>query len=107
MNTSSQDLLKHIDTIIQLSKPIFENGAKCAIYIDLWNMFEISENELEILKIEFAKRDHNKPMISIFNGLLYNVTFPSPWLIDEGNVIAPNKIDDTSCEIQDLTPKTE
>lgn len=108
MNTSSQDLLTHIDNIIELTKPVFENGAKCAIYIDLWKKFEIDENELETLKSEFAKRDHGKPMISVFNGLIYNVTLPSPWLMnDDGFVIAPNKIEDMSCEIQDLTPKTE
>jgi len=108
MNTSLDHLLDHIDTCIMLSKPIFEEGARCAIYINLWNKYDIDIKELKILEPEIAKRDHNTAMISTFEGKVYTITLTNPWKRDETGEVAPvNKTENLNCNIQDLTPTTD
>lgn len=105
MNDSLDDLLDHIDRCIVLAKPIFEEGARCAIYINLWNKFDIPTKELTVLEPQIAKRDHNTAMVSTFEGNVYTITITTPWKRNEdGEIVKPNKTEDLKCNIQDLTP---
>lgn len=104
MNNNIQDVLNHIDDVIETSRVIYEKGAQCALYFNLLQKFDIHVELIDELEIEIAKRDHEKAMISHYQGKIYNVTITTPWRWDDLELIKSDKVDDLTCIIQDLTP---
>ena len=106
MNNNSNDLLDHIDMVIDLAKPIFEAGATCALSFIMKDKFDIAESELTLLEIAFAKRDHTQAIISTYNGKIYSIMLPQPWNIHDGECVRPIEINSSECIIHDLTPNS-
>lgn len=95
--------LEHVDSILELTKPVYTAGEKTAVYFTLLNKFEINELESINLQREILKRDVGIPSISFYKGIVYTVIISNPWDIDEeGNIVAPTETDDKECIINNL-----
>ena len=84
--------LNHVDSILELTKPVYEAGERTAVYFTLLNKFNIGETEGESIQNEIIARDLETPSISFYQDKVYTVIISNPWKLNEdGTITRPDK----------------
>ncbi len=96
--------LNHVDSVLELLKPIYKAGERTAVYFTLLNKFDIDEKDSEHLQQEILKRDTETPAISYYQNKVYTVIISNPWTIDKDGIITRHvsEVSDRECVISNL-----
>lgn len=104
MSNELSRFLTHVDSVLELVKPVYEIGERTAVYFTLLNKFDIDESEAQELQQEIMKRDTETPAISYYQNKAYTVIISNPWTITEDGTITRtvNENDDRECVVNNL-----
>ena len=73
------ELLKHMDKVLEKAKAIYDLGESCAVYFRVEEYYEIPELAKKYVETEINKRDSGTPKFEWWHGFLYSVTINNPW----------------------------
>lgn len=104
MSIELSRFLEHVDSVLELVKPVYETGERTAVYFTLLNKFDIDESESEELQKEIMKRDTETPAISYYQNKVYTVIISNPWTLNEDKTITRSvkENDNRECVINSL-----